>query len=383
MGPLQVEVAREAKGGVPLTMERLPVSGRATTAPCSGGVTDSAAAGTALATGHKTNNGMISVSPEGRRLVTILERAQAMYKATGIITTDALTGATPATFASHVDSRGERSKIAAQLAASGVDVMLGFWKGGFLPKAAGGNREDGRDLIAEMERACYQVVYTRDELIESKHPRLVGLFDDGKQAPALADMVAAALERLATNRDGFFLIVEGARIDWKCHDNDPAGAVRDTWGFDEAVRVAADAARRRGRTLLVVTADHETGGIGYEDAGRVRLLGCVKASSAGIAGALDEERSNVAEVLAEYAGIGDLTPAEVEAIKKAEDASKALAQLVSDRAGVTWSTGGHTGTPVPVFAYGPGSDQFSGVMDNTDVPRRIAQSVGIEGFPQQ
>jgi alkaline phosphatase len=325
---------------------------------------------------------MISMSPDGRRLTTILERARAMGKATGIITTDALHGATPATFASHVESRGMRSDIAAQLAASGVDIMLGFWKGEFLPKAAGGAREDGRDLIAEMQNAGYGVVYTREELAESTQPKLLGLFGDGKHAPRLADMVAAALPRLAANPNGFFLIVEGARIDWKCHANDPAGAVLDTWGFDEAVGVAANFSRRRGRTLVVVTADHETGGMACADAQCVRLLARAETSSEGMAAKLDKDRTNLAQVLAECAGINDVTAEEAEAVRKAESASDAIAELLSRRAGVTWSTGGHTATPVGVYAYGPGAERFAGEMDNTDIPRRIAESLSIQPFPQ-
>ncbi len=382
MGPVQIAVAREAAGGGPLRMERTPFSGHAVTLSVGGKVTDSAAAGTALATGHKTENGMISVSPDEQRLETILERCRAVGKATGIITTDALHGATPATFASHAKSRGMRSEIAAQLAASEVQVMLGFWRGEFLPKSAGGAREDGRNLIAEMSDTGYGVVYTRTALRKSKRPKLLGLFDDGKEAPRLAEMVTAALERLGESKDGFFLVVEGARIDWKCHGNDPAGAVLDTWEFDEAIGAALDFADRRGRTLVVVTADHETGGMGYGSPRALRLLGRVKAPSEAMGERVDEGGGNAADVVAKYAGITDLTEAEVSDVSDSENRADAIAGLLSRRAGVSWRTKGHTSTQVRVLAHGAGAQRFAGDMDNTDVPRRIAEVLEIGPFPR-
>ena len=203
MGPVQIELARKAAGGAPLAMERMPFSGIITTHSADRAVTDSAAAATALATGKKTNNGMIGVSPAGERLETILERCRKAHKSTGIVTTDALHGATPASFAAHAASRGMRSEIAEQLAASGVQVMLGFWRGWFLPESAGGSREDDKDLLAAMRRSGYRVVFTKDELAGAKEQRLVGLFDDGEQAPKLAEMVTAALDRLSALQQAF------------------------------------------------------------------------------------------------------------------------------------------------------------------------------------
>jgi alkaline phosphatase len=382
MGAAQIAVAREARGGDPLAMETAPVSGLMTTHSADRAITDSAAAGTALATGHKTNNGMISVTPDGRRVVTILERCRAMYKATGIITTDSLHGATPASFAAHAESRGMRSEIALQMAESGVPVMMGFWKGWFLPKSAGGEREDGRDLIAKMRGDGYAVAFTREQLFEASGPRLLGLFDDGAQAPTLAEMVGAALQQLSDEPGGFFLIVEGARIDWKCHGNDPAGAVLDTWEFDEAVAAALALARTRGRTLVVITADHETGGLTIDDRTLVRRLGSVRASCEAMTGKLNSDRSNAAQVLADFAGVDNLTGAELTTLNGAEDAEAAIAALISERAGVSWTTGGHTDTPVRVLAFGPGADRFAGEMDNTDIPKRIAEVLGIGAFPE-
>ena len=310
MGPMQIHLSR-IEPGQPLEMEKLPVAGMMTTTSVGGRVTDSAAAATALATGYKTENGRLGTAPDNRRLQTILEHAQSMYKSTGIITTDALHGATPAGFAVHVDDRGKRSEIAAQMAASRVDVMMGFWKGEFLPKSAGGKREDNRDLIAEMRAKGYEVAFTREEFLKAKGDKLLGLFED-ETAPTLAEMVTAAVDRLSRDPDGFLLIVEEARIDWKCHEHDLPGAISDTRALDKAVAAARSAAEKRGRTLVIVTADHETGGLAPDS---------------------------------------------------------------------TWSTGGHTSTPVRILASGPGAEAFAGDLDNTDVPKRIADAIGIGPFP--
>ncbi len=310
MGAMQVHLSRR-EPGQPLEMEKLAVSGIVTTNSIDGSVTDSAAAATALATGHKTENGRIGTGPDDQRLQTILERARSMYKSTGIITTDALHGATPASFAAHVDDRGKRSEIAAQMAGSGVEVMMGFWQGEFLPKSGGGEREDGRDLIAEMRAKGYKVVFDRYELPEAKGDKLLGLFDDGTE-PSLAEMVTTALERLSRDPDGFLLIIEQARIDWECHEHKLPEAVSYVRSLDAAVAAAVSAGEKRGRTLIVVTADHETGGL-MPDGG--------------------------------------------------------------------FSTGGHTGAPVRVFASGPGSEAFAGELDNTDVPKRIAEAIAIGPFP--
>jgi alkaline phosphatase len=377
MGAVHIQIGRAAAQTDELAMEGFPFRGFVTTGSANAAITDSAAAGTALATGRKTNNGVLGLTPEGRRLTTILERARAMDKATGIITTDALWGATPASFAAHVDSRGKYAEIAAQMSTCGADVMMGFWRDQFLPASAGGKRTDGRDLIAEMRQAGYQVVYTRDELKEAQGRKLVGLFEDGPQAPTLSDMVAAALDRLSPDPQGFFLMVEGARIDWYGHDNDPAGVVLDVKELDLAVLTAAGRVAGRGKTLVLVTADHETGGLAIADGSKLGALAGVKLSSAAMAAKLSKDRDNVGEVLRLGAGIADVTAAEAEKVRTAPSASSAIAAVVSARAGVSWGTGGHTATRVPVFALGPGAQQLSGSLDNTDIPRRIADSIGL------
>ena len=189
--------------------------------------------------------------------------------------------------------------------------MMGFWKGEFLPKSAGGEREDNRDLIADMRAKGYDIVFTRDELLKSKGDKLLANFED-ETAPTLAEMVATAVDRLSRDPDGFILVVEQARIDWECHDHKLPEAITFVRSLDKAVAATVSAAEKCGRTLVVVTADHETGGLSPDG---------------------------------------------------------------------TFSTEGHTGTPVRLFAAGPGAEAFAGDLDNTDVPKRIADAIGIGPFP--
>jgi len=381
MGPVHVQIGHTIVGQ-PLAMEKMPVSGLVATHQADGSVTDSAAAATALATGHKTKNGMLGVAPDGQRLENIFERARALGKSTGVITTDSLTGATPAGFTSHVDSRGKRAEIALQTARSGSEVMLGFWKGDFLPKTDGGEREDGRDLIAEMQKAGYQVVYTKTQLKAATDKRIAGFFDDGPEAPQLADMVEKALPVLSQNPKGFVLMVESARIDWSSHENELVGSVRATFELDGAVAAVMGFAREQGRTLVVTTADHETGRPRIDDASKLGLMRDLKTEPAEIAKRLNTDRTNIGQVMREYAGISDLTEADLKEIRQATEAAAGIAKVISARAGVSWHSTGHTESRVPLFAFGPGADRFSGEMDNTDIPKRIAEAIGLGAFPK-
>lgn len=226
-------------------------------------VTDSAAAGTALATGYKTNNAVISMTPppELKPLKTILEAAKEREKSTGLVTTVTITHATPACFAAHTDSR-EELPIADQYAENkNVDVLLGGGRQFFIPKSwSGSRRTDERNLIEEFEDAGYAYVKTAAELKATTAKKILGLFALGaldyaidreekpSEQPTLAEMTKKAIEVLSKNPKGFFLMVEGGKIDWACHGHDPATAVADTSAFDEAVKTALTSPQRS-RTL--------------------------------------------------------------------------------------------------------------------------------------
>ncbi len=345
MGLSQVALARVKAAGLggKLCMERLPVTGLVRTHSEDSCVTDSAAAGTALACGVKTNNAMIGVTPDGQGYCSILEAAQARDMATGLVVTSTITHATPASFGAHVKSRKSEDRIAEQLVGNQINVLFGGGKKFFLPQSdSHSGRKDNTDLLTVAQDAGYEYLETAEQLRSTNAPRLLGLFQldalkTRSPEPSLAQLTEKAIQVLrqrprsgdvsgrATGR-GFFLMVEGSQIDWACHSNDAKAAVRQTLLFDQAVDAAVDFALRDGRTLVIVTADHETGGLtlpggGNEDKGDKKLS-------------------------------------------------------------VRWSTKGHTGSPVPIYAIGPGALRFTGVQDNTEIPRKIAQLLDIRPFPR-
>lgn len=334
MGLGQIALARmKAAGpGGSLYMERMPVAGFIRTHAANALVTDSAAAGTALASGVKTNNGMLGMTPDGTGYQTILEAAKAKGMATGLVATSTITHATPAAFASHVTSRKMQDKIAEQLIANEVNVLFGGGEGYFLPRTSGkSKRSDQKDLIERAKEAGYLYIRTAEELKTAQHTHILGLFQLGPLTtvapePSLAELTSKAIQVLSgadKKNKGFFLMVEGSQIDWACHGNDAAGTIRQMLLFDQAVKAAIDFALKDEHTLVVVTADHETGGL--------TITG----------GSLDGQ---------------DLD--------------------------VNWSTNGHSGLPVPVYAFGPKTDIFAGTYDNTEVARKFARFLGISQFPK-
>ena len=328
MGFNHVALSQNAAGVEKLWMETLPVRGQATTFSANKKTTDSAAAGTALACGIKTDNGLIGVTPKKVPYYSTLELlAQRDYK-TGLVATSPITHATPASFASHVKDRGNQTGIAPQMLGNRVDVMLGGGRKYWLPRGEGGVRDDGVDWVENAGLDGYRVIDSRDELLALTQIPVLGLFgDDGlttfSPEPMLAEMADVAINLLAREskgKGGFFLMIEGSQIDWAAHANDGERVIRQTLLFDMAVQRAIEFAKRDKHTLVIVTADHETGGL-------------------------------------------ELKPDEDGGLK------------------AKFTTGGHTPANVPIFAYGPGAEHFSGTIDNTDIPKRIAELTGITEFP--
>jgi len=310
-----------------LHMDRMPVAGFVQTCSADRLITDSAAASTALASGFKTNNGVIGRTPQQENVVTIMEAAQARGLSAGLVATSAITHATPAGFAAHAYARSDQSEIALWLLKNRIDVLLGGGMAFFSPDK--GKRTDKRNLLQEAADAGYEVLTQREQLLQSSSPRLLGLFaDDGMTThdpePTLAEMTGRALAALNKNSKGFVLMVEGSQIDWANHRNDLDDAIEQTLAFDLAVREALDFAQNNGSTLVVVTADHETGGLAL------------------VGGAPDASTLEAA-----------------------------------------WTTKGHTASTVPLYAYGPGALHFSGFHDNTELPVLMARLLKIENFPRQ
>lgn len=343
LGYTQLACARYLAGeyGATLALDALPVWGQVATHSAAAIVTDSAAAGTAWATGVKTRNGHISVDPHGQPLPTILEYAQAAGMATGLVATSRITYATPAVHAAHVADRSWEGpadvggasylSIAEQYLAGGIDVLLG-----------GGGDRFPPELLARAAMLGYELPTTAAALRAATAPRLLGLFTPGHMAyegerpaeqPSLAEMTRAALRTLRSNPEGFFLLVEGARIDHAAHVGDFENMLGDLRAFDQAVAVALAATGPE--TLVVVTADHETGGL---------IL--------------------LADPVAALPGVPVIS---------LESTHGALH--------LAWTTGGHTAQPVPVAAAGPGAAAFAGCLDNTDLFHAMRAALGLAHAP--
>ena len=310
-----------------LYLEKMPITGLCNTHSVNRLTTDSAAAGTALATGKKTNNTHVSVDQDGNTLQTILEAAASKKgKFTGLVVTTLMTRATPAVFGAHVKKRVDQATIAEHYIENRINVLFGGGKQYFIPRTSPGSlRTDDKDLIAEAIASGYKFIETEDELqwIDNED-HVLGLFQMGTPTtispePSLAEMTSKAIKLLNRNKNGFFMMVEGSQIDWAAHANDADYVVRQTLLFDLAVKVALDFAMKDKNTLVVVTADHECGGVILID--------------------------------------GKKDGSELE---------------------INFSTNHHTPMQVPVYAFGPGAENFTGVHDNTDIAKIFAMMFRIK-----
>ena len=342
MGLAQREAARLATGGPAgrLAMDQLDQISLLTTYSASALTTDSAAGATAWSTGHKTANKFLAVGPDSLPLRTILEYARDAGYGTGLVTTTTITHATPAAFAAHVSDRGAEAQIAELMLQAHPQVMLGGGRMFWVPQSqTGSQRQDERDLLAEASAAGYEVVQNAAELarLDLRHPRqLLGLFAaghmtfrydwQGEAEPELAAMTRVALEVLDHNERGFFLMVEGGRIDHACHDNDANRAVWEAIAFDQAVAEGIEYARRKNDTLVIVVADHETGGMSV---GTACYTGFPRIPRQG---AYPEHGLRLDSLLC-----------------------------------IGWTTKGHSAIPVIAGSMGPGSKHFRGIKENTDL----------------
>lgn len=212
-------------------------------------------------------------------------------------------------------------------------------------------------------------------------PLLLNFDRDETEEPSLAEMTETAIDALSQDKDGFFLVVEGSQIDWGGEDNDAGYTMHDTKAFEEAVLEAIEFAEQDGNTLVVVAGDHETGGMSVGSAtssnANADILKNVTATGEFMAVQLNEDRSNIKEIILEYTGI-ELTEKEAATVQQADDAKSAINKVLSERAGIGWTRYGHTAAPVPVFAFGPQSDKFVGFHDNTYLPKIISKAMKLK-----
>ncbi len=324
-----------------LEMDSLPHSGLSHTLSVDPveQVTDSAAAGTAISSGVKTRNGYVGVNPEGEPVETLLEQAMEAGKSVGLVTTSTVTDATPAAFAAHVENRDEQSEIARQyLEETRPDVILG-----------GGRNYWGPAMLQRADELGYDTAANAKELEEAEGSRILGLFADDAMYQAgpegegatydpavpLHEMTSKAIEVLSRDEQGFFLLVEEEAIDEMSHANNAELMLEAGRQLDEAVGVAKDYAEDNSDTLLVVAADHETGGMSTEDVGQDEVAASLSSGEDGPF---------------QVAGSGSQFQ-------------------------VDWTTGDHTAVDVPIMAMGPGAGLFSGTYENTHLHDVIRDSL--------
>jgi alkaline phosphatase len=272
-------------------------------------ITDSGAGGTAISTGNKTYNGAVGVGPDSTFRKSILEFAEESELSTGIVATSSLTDATPASFVAHEKSRYLMENIAEQYLNKDIEVFIGGGLKYFM------TRKDNRNLVDELRNKGYQVAFSMDSIINVQHGKLAvitaeedNLTISQGRGTMLPDATNTALSILSKNKKGYFLMVEGSLIDKVAHGGMGEDAAKEVVDFDKAVGKAMEYAEKEGNTLIIVTADHETGGMA--------LLG-----------------GNYSE--------GKVNP-----------------KFVSSY---------HTGVMVPVFAWGPGAELFQGIQENTEL----------------
>ncbi len=421
-GPEAWPLARWVKGA-PLAVDEI-LAGAVRTYNADSLITDSAPGATAYATGHKGSDKGISVGawnttimavraePDLKYvpLATLLEGARVSGRAVGLVATSNVQHATPAAFSSHWHDRNNYNELGEQQVYQGMEVVLSGGLQYLLPKGTqGGRREDQENLVEVLKARGYAVVGTREEMLKVGSGRVWGAFAadamaydldrarTAPQEPSLAEMTGKAIELLAGSakgRDrGFFLFVEGSKVDWAAHANDPVGLVGDLLAFDEAVYAALQFARRDGNTLVIVVADHATGGLSIgtkedknysmtDDDSVLLPLRRARVSGEGVEKLLagDASEQAVKEVLAREWGIQDLSAAELKAIQDAVTGKKQLqavvGPMISVRSRLGWTTGGHTGADVFLFSYGPGRP--TGLWENIDVGRQVAASMGFD-----
>ncbi|MDO8549281.1 MAG: alkaline phosphatase [Ignavibacteria bacterium] len=299
---------------------RFTVSGFSVTCSADKLVTESAAGATAFATGYRTNNLLISIHPETKEpMLTLFELAEKLNKATGIVVTCSITHATPAAFVAHVEHRNMELEIAKQFINLDLDVVIGGGKKFLTPQSLGGDRVDELNLISKIINNGYNYYDSYEKLKNNKPGNKffalfepVGLPKASGRDYSLGDLTKIALDYLSKQPNGFILMIEGSQIDWGGHANNQDYLLSEMEDFNTAINTVLDFAEKNGETLVLVTADHETGGMNITD--------------------------------------GDVDGCDIE---------------------LKFSTKGHTADMVPIFTKGPGEEEFSGVMDNYIIGRKL------------
>ena len=316
VGPNQITLSRIAIGGLDfrLFIDQMPYHGTSLTHSYDNAYTDSAAAATAWSTGFKTKTRYLSLDPDKKILETIVELLNKKGYASGVVATSSVTHATPAAFYAHIDNRYEYKEIANQLINSSIHIALGGGRKLFdLNKI-----NDTHHVLTSKESLQLNFDYSK---------KLIGLFDDdgierSNEKPSQRQMTNFALKHLNKHCNSFFLMTEGSQIDWAGHDNDANKMIEEFRDFDLTIKDLIKFVNKNNDTLLIITSDHETGGLQI----------------------LKQDNDNVI---------------------------------------IQWGTSRHTSTPVGVHAYGPGAELFQGLMDNTDIHYKMLKAIDYKNLENQ
>ncbi len=394
LGELQGVIGRPQK----LCFTQFPESAFVTTYSATNGVTDSAASGTALSTGHKTYNAAIGVGRDTVEVYSVAADLADKGMAIGVATTVPINHATPSAFYAHNMSRHNYDEIAPWILEAGYDFYAGGdVKGSDKTRALvyGKAKEQGyaiarsyNDYLAKAEGAEKIMLYQKDVATELPYA-----INRTEKDLTLAQITAAGIDFLEEkSKKGFFMMIEGGKIDYAAHNDDGATVFQEVLDFDAAVAVAYEFYKKhKDETLIIVTADHETGGLvlGYRGDYTLNLkaLSSQKVSVERMIEILQAEKETTWErleqLVKENIGVGIRNKkANGERVTVDYDLAREIAyNAVYDlnrSAALSWASGNHSGTFVPLFAIGKGADMFNGVIDNTDIPKIIRQLKGVK-----
>lgn len=396
-------------------------SGLMTTWNGDGTIADSAPAGSAISSGWKSQSGNIastgkkydwpgvktpSQGEELRPVATLLEASRLSGRSVGIISTSEFMHATPADFSAHDPSRKNYDNLTEQIVYNNLDVILGGGAKYLKPE----NRADKEDMAKILSSRGYNIVNTPKQLDAFSGKKLVGVFGktdehtalsydldrDAALEPSLAQMTQKAIDVLSQNPDGFFLMVEGSKVDWAAHANDPVGIISDVLAFDYAVAKAVNFAKKDGNTLIVAMTDHGNSGISIGDRSTsenydkthwtrfINPLKKAKVTGEGFEAILESQSAKqdavkIRALATQWLGVDDLTDEEVNSIMGAKSGALnyVIGPILAQRAKIGFTTNGHTGEDVVLYSYDPRGRLLGGLMDNTEVAHFMASALDV------
>ncbi len=392
-------VGRQGK----LETDRFPIVGRVIGFAADSTVNDSAAAASTLATGKIGLFNKVSVDAAGNQLITIMDLARNKGMKTGIISDTRLTHATPAAFAGHVNHRDEEAKLAEQIVFSGIDLLMSGGRAWFQSVEQGGKQPKGRNLLADVQQQGYRVVQSRQDLVQAltdKVEKVFAVFSDSfmpftfepdcKSTPDLPEMTASALKILSAHPKGFLLMVEAGQIDALSHAHDAAELVEQIREMDATVRVLQEFVRTHPDTLLVMVPDHSTGGLHMTERFQEDTFRKSAVSTKMLARRIAADPASLADELKKSYPSLTFSDAEIASLKlvpAGEEFEMRLGDLVWGKLGISFldtgkslhemATNGHGCEDMFLHAMGTHQTLFQGVMNLSDIPRRIAAALQL------